>query len=77
MSTSNSDVKGRLDNEPDGFFGDATAGAVTDAWFAQAVVTEAPEAIVVTDPDGIVRLWNNGAARVFGFIGGRHGGPEP
>jgi len=40
---------------------------LTDAWFAQAVVTEAPEAIVVTDPDGIVRLWNNGAARVFGF----------
>jgi PAS domain S-box-containing protein len=44
-----------------------SAGAVTDAWFAQAVVTEAPEAIVVTDPDGIVRLWNNGAARVFGY----------
>jgi len=42
-------------------------GGVTDAWFAQAVVTEAPEAIVVTDPDGIVRLWNNGAARIFGF----------
>ena len=40
---------------------------ITDAWFAQAVVTEAPEAIVVTDPDGIVRLWNNGAARIFGF----------
>ena len=42
-------------------------GVVTDAWLAQAVVTEAPEAIVVTDPDGIVRLWNNGAARVFGY----------
>jgi len=40
---------------------------ITDAWFAQALVTEAPEAIVVTDPDGIVRLWNNGAARIFGF----------
>jgi PAS domain S-box-containing protein len=44
-----------------------TEGVVTDAWLAQAVVTEAPEAIVVTDPDGIVRLWNNGAARVFGY----------
>jgi PAS domain S-box-containing protein len=44
-----------------------SAGAVTDAWFARAVVTEAPEAIVVTDPDGIVRLWNKGAERVFGF----------
>ena len=40
---------------------------ITDAWFAQAVVTEAPEAIVVTDPDGLVRLWNNGAERIFGF----------
>jgi PAS domain S-box-containing protein len=40
---------------------------VTDAWLAQAAVTEAAEAIVVTDPDGIIRLWNNGAARVFGY----------
>ena len=42
-------------------------GEVTDAWLAQAVVTESAEAIVVTDPDGIVRLWNKGAARVFGY----------
>jgi PAS domain S-box-containing protein len=39
----------------------------TEAWLARAVVTESAEAIVVTDPDGIIRLWNNGAARVFGF----------
>jgi PAS domain S-box-containing protein len=38
----------------------------TVAWLARAVVNEAAEAIVVTDPDGIIRLWNNGAARVFG-----------
>src|SRR6202165_2387594 len=38
-----------------------------DAWRAHAVVTESAEAIVVTDPDGIIRLWNNGAARVFGY----------
>ena len=37
------------------------------AWLARAVVNEAAEAIVVTDPDGIIRLWNNGAARVFGY----------
>jgi PAS domain S-box-containing protein len=42
-------------------------GVVTDAWLARSVVTESAEAIVVTDPDGIVRLWNNGAARVFGY----------
>jgi PAS domain S-box-containing protein len=38
----------------------------TEAWLARAVVNEAAEAIVVTDPDGIIRLWNNKAARVFG-----------
>ena len=37
-----------------------------DAWLAQATVREAPEAIVVTDPGGIIRLWNHGAERVFG-----------
>ena len=30
-------------------------------------VSEAAEAIVVTDPDGIIRLWNHGAERVFGY----------
>jgi PAS domain S-box-containing protein len=39
----------------------------TDTWLATAVVTEAAEAIVVTDPDGIIRLWNAGAERVFGY----------
>lgn len=38
----------------------------TDAWLAQATVREAPEAIVVTDPEGTIRLWNHGAERVFG-----------
>ena len=42
-------------------------GGVTDAWLARAVVTESAEAIVVTDPAGIILLWNNGAARIFGF----------
>ena len=44
-----------------------TEGELTEAWLARAVVTESAEAIVVTDPDGIVRLWNKGAARVFGY----------
>ena len=46
--------------------GSSPAGA-TQAWLARAVVNEAAEAIVVTDPDGIIRLWNNGAERVFGY----------
>jgi PAS domain S-box-containing protein len=47
--------------------GQSTRGGVTEAWLAEAVVTESAEAIVVTDPDGIIQLWNNGAARIFGF----------
>lgn len=36
-------------------------------WFARALVGAAPEAIVVTDPEGTVRLWNAGAEAMFGF----------
>lgn len=34
---------------------------------AAAVVRETPEAIVVAGPDGMIRLWNAGAERVFGY----------
>jgi PAS domain S-box-containing protein len=40
---------------------------VTEEWFAAALVKESAEAIVVTDPAGIIRLWNDGAARIFGY----------
>jgi PAS domain-containing protein len=46
--------------------GSGVAG-VTEEWLAAAVVKESAEAIVVTDPAGIIRLWNDGAARIFGF----------
>ena len=38
-----------------------------DAALAAAVVREAAEAIVVAGPDGMIRLWNRGAERVFGY----------
>ena len=41
--------------------------AVSEEWLAAAVVKESAEAIVVTDPAGIIRLWNDGAAHMFGF----------
>ncbi|MDT5340104.1 MAG: hypothetical protein QOD90_5609 [Mycobacterium sp.] len=44
-----------------------SASTVTQEWFAKAVVNESGEAIVVTDPDGVIRLWNAGAARMFGY----------
>jgi PAS domain S-box-containing protein len=46
--------------------GSSVAG-VTGEWLATAVVRESPEAIVVTDPAGIIRVWNDGAARMFGY----------
>jgi PAS domain S-box-containing protein len=45
----------------------STVAGVTEEWLASAVVTESAEAIVVTDPAGIIVLWNDGAARIFGF----------
>lgn len=44
-----------------------SSSTVSQAWLAQAVVTESGEAIVVTDPAGAIRLWNDGAARMFGY----------
>jgi PAS domain S-box-containing protein len=46
--------------------GPRTAG-VTEEWLAAAVVKESPEAIVVIDRAGAIRLWNDGAARMFGY----------
>jgi PAS domain S-box-containing protein len=45
----------------------ASVAGVHEQWLATAVVKESAEAIVVTDPAGIIRLWNEGAARMFGF----------
>jgi PAS domain S-box-containing protein len=39
-------------------------------WLAQAVVREAPEAIVVCDPSGTIAAWNGGAERIFGYPAG-------
>jgi PAS domain S-box-containing protein len=44
-----------------------SSSTVSQEWLAEAVVAESSEAIVVTDPDGLIRLWNGGAARIFGF----------
>jgi PAS domain S-box-containing protein len=39
-------------------------------WLAEAIVREVPEAVVVSDPHGIITLWNGGAERVFGYPAG-------
>jgi PAS domain S-box-containing protein len=45
----------------------ATDGDMSDEWLAQAVFTATPEAVVVCDADGLIRLWNAGAQRMFGY----------
>src|SRR3954470_213039 len=44
-----------------------SSSTVDQTWLARAVVAESPEAIVVTDPQGRIDLWNTGAANMFGF----------
>ncbi len=34
---------------------------------ADAILSTAADAILLADPDGIIRFWNPGAARIFGF----------
>jgi PAS domain S-box-containing protein len=35
--------------------------------FADRLVTGMSEAVIYADANGVIRLWNRGAARVFGF----------
>lgn len=44
-----------------------SSSTVDQAWLARAVVADSPEAIVVTDPQGRIDLWNAGAANMFGY----------
>ena len=43
------------------------AGAMDIERFALRLVRDAPDAIVYADKEGIIRFWNRGAERVFGF----------
>jgi PAS domain S-box-containing protein len=35
--------------------------------FAERLVTDAPDAILYADQDGVIRYWNGGCQRIFGF----------
>ena len=35
--------------------------------FAERLVSSMPDAIVCADAEGVIRLWNRGAVRIFGF----------
>src|SRR3546814_17623520 len=38
----------------------------TDAIVSHLIVEQSPDAIIFADTDGVVRLWNGGAERIFG-----------
>ena len=33
----------------------------------ETIVRNAPDAIIHADEDGVIRFWNHGAERIFGF----------
>ena len=37
------------------------------AWLSHQIVEHAPDAIIMADRDGIIRLWNAGAETIFGY----------
>ncbi len=39
-------------------------------WLSREIVEHAPDAIIMADDEGIIRLWNAGASTVFGFTAG-------
>jgi PAS domain S-box-containing protein len=40
------------------------------SWLCRQIVTQAHDAIILADREGIIRLWNKGAEIVFGFSPG-------
>lgn len=40
----------------------------TDPALTKAIVEQAPEAIIFVDKEGVIRLWNAGAERIFGHL---------
>jgi PAS domain S-box-containing protein len=34
---------------------------------SRAIVDQAPDAIIFADRDGVIRMWNRGAERIFGY----------
>lgn len=39
----------------------------SEDWLCRRIVTEAGDAIIFADRDNVIRLWNRGAERIFGY----------
>jgi PAS domain S-box-containing protein len=43
------------------------SGREGDQGLAQAILAQAADAVIFADPEGVIRIWNAAAARIFGF----------
>lgn len=41
--------------------------AISPEWLCQRLVADSRDAVIFADRDGIIRLWNAGAAELFGY----------
>ena len=46
-------------------------GTPTEEWLAGYIVNTSSDAVMFADREGIIRLWNSGAERMFGFSAGK------
>lgn len=49
---------------------DPPVATIPEPLLCAAIVQQAPEAVIFADPAGLIRLWNGGAERIFGFSAG-------
>jgi len=50
--------------------GSNLGSSINQDWL-RAIVTLAPDAIIAADTGGVIRLWNQGAERIFGIVSGQ------
>jgi PAS domain S-box-containing protein len=41
-------------------------GEFSQEWIGARLVADSRDAIIFADPEGVIRLWNTGAAELFG-----------
>jgi PAS domain S-box-containing protein len=42
-------------------------GTLTQEWLSSVIVSESNDAVMFSDREGLIRLWNHGAERMFGY----------
>jgi PAS domain S-box-containing protein len=43
---------------------------LSDAWLSEQIIRESHDAVIFSDTEGTVRLWNRGAEEMFGYPAG-------